>query len=302
MDSEAIQFIRSVLPGGRTVYYSFQDRHAFLILENVIGDNGTSVGELKKSRFSSLMNKKPIKDILAHSGSGKIFKEDLKQWWPEKPEAFRLTLGTWPELDEKPSKRWSQVTRYGWNLVLQLNFSSEHKRKLQELVPDWERPLKYSHHPIAKGGELTLAWSRIDIDLDKGEALIEEIQSDWVRDVKHLANHYLEANRLAWGRYFEKVLKPETARWSETMLTATLWFLLNELGIKRVFYHTHETGSLMKNINVCKPPRSIYKDLPDKFCFSITHNGPSFVRDAGNRELWKKFTEPDTKWYILDFS
>lgn len=31
----------------------------------------------------------------------------------------------------------------------------------------------------------TLAWSRIDFDFDTGEALIEEIQSDWVRRVKH---------------------------------------------------------------------------------------------------------------------
>lgn len=303
MDSDTVILIKSALPQGRTVYYSFPDRHAFLLLENVIGENGVSIADLKKSKLAPLLNKKPVKDILATLGSGKIYKEDLKKWWPDKPEAFRLTLGTWPNLDDKPDLSWDQITRSGYNIVLQLNFSSAHKRRLKELVPDWNRPLRWSRHPTSRGyDELTLAWSRIDLDFDRGEALIEEIQSDWIRDAKYMSTYWNSEHKEAWAKYCENVLKPETKKWSETMLTAALWFIFNELGLKRVFYHTFDTGSKMKNIDSRHPPKSLYTDLPDKFCFELTHNGPGFIRDSGDKKLWKKFTDPDSQWYMLDFS
>jgi hypothetical protein len=39
---------------------------------------------------------------------------------------------------------------------------------------------EWSAHPIRRSPS-TLAWSRVDIDFENGEALIEEIQTDWVR-------------------------------------------------------------------------------------------------------------------------
>ncbi|MBT3027590.1 MAG: hypothetical protein KME48_10520 [Candidatus Thiodiazotropha sp. (ex Ctena orbiculata)] len=32
----------------------------------------------------------------------------------------------------------------------------------------------------------TLAWARLDVDLERNEVLIEEVQSDWVRDMAWL--------------------------------------------------------------------------------------------------------------------
>ena len=124
---------------------------------------------------------------------------------------------------------------------------------------------------------------------------IEEIQSDWVRDARYMSTYWNTEHQEAWNDYFESVLKPETKKWSETMLTAALWFILNELGLKRVFYHTYETGSKMKNIDSKHPPKSLYTSLPDKFCFERTYNGPRFIRDSGDKKLWKKFTDPDTE-------
>ena len=100
----------------------------------------------------------------------------------------------------------------------------------------------------------------------------------------------------------EKVLKPQTRKWPETMLTATLWFLLKELGIRTIFYHTHDSGSELKRIRDDFPPRSIYTDLPKKFCFRITHNGPLFIRDSARKELRQLFTDPKTRWNILNFT
>ncbi|MBN1515653.1 hypothetical protein JXA32_03685 [Candidatus Sumerlaeota bacterium] len=302
MQKETVQFIQSALPKGRTVFYSFPDRYALLLLQYIVGDSGKSVSALKRSGFAPLLNKNYTKQVLSTLSSDKLKSDDLQRFWPDSHEAFRLTLGSWPELDEKPRKSWDQTTRWGWNVVLQLNFASIHIRKLKELVADWKAPLEFSGHPISQGNELTLAWSRIDLDFETGEALIEEIQSDWVRDVKYYTYASWREDHKSWHEYFEKVLRHETKRWAETMLTAAIWFLVEELGLKTIFYHTHETGSKLKRISDVHPPKSIYSDLPRKFCFQVTHNGPLFIRDSARRELRKYFTDPDTKWHILNLN
>ena len=83
------------------------------------------------------------------------------------------------------------------------------------------------------------------------------------------------------------------------MLCATLWFLFEELGIRRVFYHRHETGARMKAITHSLPPRSLYTDLPEQFGFRLTHNGPGFIRDGMNRRQLRTFCDPATQWYVL---
>lgn len=40
----------------------------------------------------------------------------------------------------------------------------------------------YCGHPVSRQRN-TLAWARLDLDLNSATALIEEIQSDWIRDV-----------------------------------------------------------------------------------------------------------------------
>ncbi len=291
-----------MLPQGRTIYYGFRDRYAPLLLEYAIGEAGCSIADLKTSALAPLLQKSCVKSVLANLGSAWLRPTDLINAWPEEPYGYRLTLGTWPGLDSKPHTTWNQITRWGWNIVLQLNLATSHRRELGKLVSDWEEVIEDPVHPIAGGGELTLAWSRIDLDLETGEALIEEIQSDWVRDVKYYAQSRWVDNREAWEQYFEQFLKPQTRKWPETMLTATLWFLLKELGIRRVFYHTPDSGKELKRIGGVAPPRSIYSDLPRRFCFQVTHSGPLFIRDSAKRELRKRFAEPRTQWQVLDLN
>lgn len=301
MDRETIQWLMQALPKGRTVYYHFPDRYALLLLEHFVGEEGKPITEIKSSPFASLLNKPTVKVILADLGGKHLRSWDLMKAWPQIQDGYRLTVGTWPELDEKPQPNWHQITRRGWNLVLQLNFSFSHNRILAKTVENWQRPLEWSPHPINKENEITLAWSRIDIDLETGEALVEEIQSDWVRDVKSYAMNSWSENQTSWKEYYEEVMHPKTKRWPETMLTATLWFLLAEIGIRQIFYHTADTGVKMKNIESTPPPRSLYTSLPQKFCFQKTHNGPQFIRDWNNRQLHKRFIDPSTTWYNLEF-
>lgn len=83
-------------------------------------------------------------------------------------------------------------------------------------------------------------------------------------------------------------------------MTATIWFLVHELGIKAIFFHTFESDQILKKIGEDPPPKSIYTDLPKKFCFEETHNGPLFIRDSARRELKELFIQPETKWFVLD--
>lgn len=302
MNREALQFIRAVLPKGRTIYYDFPDRYALLLLEQEIGDKEYSVSELKKTHLAPLLQKPRVKKLLSEVGSSRITARDLVNAWPAEQQGYRLTIGTWPGLKEKPSKRWSQVTRLGWSLVLQLNLPDSHKRELSKKVLGWQEYANQPGHPIAGSGELTLAWSRIDLDVDTGEALIEEIQSDWIRDVKYYAENRWHKEHKGWKAYYDTILKPPAKKWPETMLTATLWFLFEELGIKTVFYHTQKSGAALKSVKGRSPPRSLYSDLPRKFCFQTTYNGPLFIRDSVKRGFRNLFVDPETKWYIHDFA
>ena len=177
-----------------------------------------------------------------------------------------------------------------------------HKRALESNVPNWRGYTSEGYHPVSTTNELTLAWARVDLDLDRGEALIEEIQSDWVRDVKGYAESPWVHNQAAWQTYYKEYLEPKTKLWPHTILTATLWFLLEELAIKTIFFHTHASGVRLKNIKYQAPPRSIYTDLPKAFCFRTTHNGPGFLRDSKDRHVKGLFSDPETKWHIHNFA
>jgi hypothetical protein len=296
MDKDAIQFVKNALPRGRTLYYDFPDRYALLLLEQAIGD-GMEISELKRSTFAKLLGRPRVKTLLAQLGGARVSRDDLLNSWPQQVEAYRLTLGTWPNLDAKLSN-WDQTTRRGWNLVLQLNFTMSHNRQVHELESGWALPIYYCH-PVAGGEEISLAWARIDLDLETGEALIEEIQSDWVRGAQWRATGPYGDD--AWKTYVADVLEPSARRWAETMMTATLWFLLKEIGIRQIFYHTFETGSAMKHITGPQPPRSLYTDLPRRFCFETTHNGPLFIRDSADKKLRRLFTDPTAVWHVLEF-
>ena len=304
MDKNAIEFVLNTLPSGRTVFYDFPGRYALVLLERLIGESTVEIRKIKDSRFAPLLEKPCVKRAVSRLGSGTIAAEDLLHGWPSDAEPYRLTVATWPDLDTTPTRRFDQITRWGWSLVLQVNASATHRRKLAEFIEDWESEYEFlDSHPIATGGELTIAWARIDLDLETDEALIEEIQSDWIRDVKLNLNwqYYDEDERVAWRKYNEKVLEPVSRRWTETTLTAAIWFLLKEIGISTIFFHTQEAGQRLKRIDGTSPPRSIYTSVPRKFCFEKTHNGPIFVRDSAKTDLRKTFMEPDTVWWVHEF-
>ncbi len=284
MQRAELKEILQCLPRYKTRFYYFKDRYALLLLNLAVATE-TSKKELKSTRFARLLEKDIVKTTLAQCRGRALTGDDFEAYWPARYECYYLTLGAWG------SKHWmwNQTSRRGYNLVLQLNFSSEHDEPYRKLVdPEDDRPFEFGGHPVAKGPLHTLAWSRMDIDLAKGEALIEEIQNDWIREA-------LWARRMAvrqrgpyfyWGskrqnerviRYVDSILRQHEAIWDEAMLSATIWFLRRELGISSIYYHSHETGASLKKISGSLPPRSLYTKLPRKFCFAETKDVPGFL-------------------------
>lgn len=148
-------------------------------------------------------------------------------------------------------------------------------------------------------------------DLHAGEALIEEIQSDWVRDAVDCAERIKtnpewlqgEADGDAAGlqRYVDYVLAYHKANWADAMLNAALFFLRDELGFKRVWMHDFETGNVAKGINYGHPPRSLYTRLPKRFCFQRTAVGPNFI--CKYRSFRRKISSvKQPRWHYLELN
>ncbi len=297
MDRTLLDEVRGVLShygdDGRVLFPYFRDRYALMLLSWASGA-GLGIGALKASRWARLLSRPPVREVLAHAGSGAVSAWDLGSVWPEH-HTFRLALGEWEGKDT-----WGQTSRAGWNLVLQLNFSGSHDQAYARMrVPDdQDCPFSWSGHPVSKRRH-TLAWARIDLDLDTGEALIEEVQNDWLREVQTLVrqhSHETPPQAVVWPgvsvgalrRYAATVL-PLRKIWHEAMLAAALQFLRDEIGIAVVWMHTWKGGCANKSIDRnWAPPRSVYTDLPKRFCFDQTADAPEFLLRSLRRKYRKR--------------
>ncbi len=306
MKLNVIQEIRSVLPQDRTLFYYFKDRYALMLLERLM-DESISISVLKQSRLAGLLSKPLFKSLLKCAGSGELTIEQMHALWPASTKVFSLTLDHW-----SGDGYGQQTTRHEANLVLQLNFSNEHREQYRNMVDaedcewinDYDHPI---HNNAVRGFKRdTLAWARIDIDFETGEALIEEIQCDFIRDVKGLYDR-LDKNPGSWRQdqrefnfklYYEEVLSEYRKIWDEAMLAASIDFLDRELGIKHVYYHSWETGIRVKRMNWSLPPKSLYTKLPRRFCFEQTEQTPEFLyKDKKFKRLAKKVGK--LQWFKL---
>ena len=299
LDSKDYSSIVEGLPRGRTLFHYFKDRYALMLLGDA-ANRGCSVATLKSTRFRSLLKKPLVRKVLS-SSTGQLNRHDFQAFWVEPYVTFRLSVGQWPPKGQRWC-RWShQMARPGCNLVLQLNLCRSHVRKLEDMLGlTRDDLLGWNGHPIAAAPEFTLSWARIDYDAERKEALIEEIQSDWIRDVADMVKDNDEGIRKIWRQYREDALQAYLPIWSEATLAACLSFLQQELKVRRIFYYTFKAGNCLKRIRRYQPPRSLYEDLPRRFCFQRTHNGPLFLRDSQARPVRNKLQDPRMQWFRFD--
>lgn len=314
MDKLLIKEILACLSKDRTIFHYFRDRYALMLLKYFIGA-GKPVSEIRHSVLSGLLNKPLLKDVLAHAGDGYVTPMHVNNYWAEDSYAFLLTVGVWSGLHPK----WDQTSRKGYNLVLQLNFTNQHDATYKSMVrPEEEQMLNSHSHPVLDTDARsyfreTLAWARIDMDFETNEALIEEVQSDWVRKAKYLQRSATAAEKTEgrslrrWGvsgkaeniiDYCDRILAPYNRIWAEAMLAASVDFIRREMGINTIYYHSDTTGYKVKSIRYDQPPRSLYSHLPRKFCFKSTNEAPDFlIQNKWFSKVYKRIDNP--KWYVL---
>lgn len=314
MQKELACEIIDCLPKERTLFEYFKDRYASLILSYIVGEEGKKVADIKQTAYGRLLEKPLVKDFLARYGQGKLTQEMLNLVWTEPFFKFLLGIDLW---GDKKARHYYQTSRPGYNLVLQLNFSNLHDKVFRKLVEPWREGIFNTNvHPVMQGNEPrfreTLAWARIDLDFEQDQALIEEIQSDWVKNSQNTLHRVVD-NWKAGEFYFEygidgdpenvmtyvnNVLKPYVDIWDEAMITAAIQFIRQELGIHTIFYHSYETGCQVKH---CEPPMSLYTRLPKKFCFEKTQETPAFlVNNHFFQKSVRKVKNP--YWYKLHLS
>jgi hypothetical protein len=257
--------------------------------------------------------------VLSACGDGIIQRHHIESIWGNPTLSFLLTVGIW---GAKKRDSYYQTSRPGYNLVLRLNFTRDHDRRYRKLFADYymDDSLNYYAHPVLAKGDRryfreTLAWARLDVDLEQGQVLIEEIQTDWVREAnrsrRYLSRcsgcnknqHHPACNqRRSALRYIDQVLMPYARIWDQAMFSAALFFIRDELGINDIWYHTWECGNALKEISGwCQPPRSLYSKLPRDFCFTETDEQPRMLQNRRtSRRLNKAKIEPSFYRLQLD--
>jgi len=185
----------------------------------------------------------------------------------------------------------------------------EHQRRFETYMDIDRTTLNgRSNHPVQqpedKNFRETLAWSRIDIDFETNEALVEEVQSDGARYVMRWEKRYKRCNcrkcqlRLKYINWMQRYRKI----WAEALLCATIEFIKNELGVERIFMHTARSGWQLKNMDQdWHAPRSLYSDLPKKFALKQTWAAPEFLLATKcYQRLIRK--QPDIDFYQLSLN
>ena len=308
MKSQLLDEVIACLPTGKTHYRYFKGAYAARILSMLMPDK-VDLHTVKKTRFNRLLEHNSVKPIIAHSGNGVLERAALQASWLEPSQAFLLSVHRWGGRGERD---WYQTSRGGENLVLQLNLPTQHQHQFKRWIdPTGHSTLNgvWSSHPVQTGVNQsnfreTLAWSRIDLDFDTNEALIEEVQSDATRKVLRMAKRYQYCGceqcleKLNYVNWFAPYLK----LWSEALLCATVEFIHYELGIERVFMHTAKSGWRVKKMSkTWHAPRSLYSDLPKKFAFKQTYAAPEFLLQTRCYQRLIR-TQPDIDFYQLSMS
>ena len=291
MDKNLLDETLACLDQRKWIMHFSKDCYATFLIDFWLRKNGpTHVRDLKKTQFGKLLERPMLKQLTAVQPV--IDQTAVNYLWADKLEPLVVTLGQW---GGRKSYASHQVSRKGYNLVLQVNLSEQWDYVFRALFNEEANHYMDCGHPISETRSSTLGWARIDFDYEANEILIEEIQSDLVRRIHGLKQTALKAQQdqcetfWFWRQTFRtdevltllfKLDSIALSHWQEALLWSALKFCTDELGMDTIYYHTYETGALLKNIQYAKPPRSLYTDLPKKFCFTQTHEVPKILQQT----------------------
>lgn len=294
MDPHLFARVRAQLGSRRLSFPFFRGRHALLLLADQL-DAGWTLPQLKRSPFNRLLSHPVIRAYVASRQGRPLDAGALRRHGLEDACDYELGFGRWPD-EGLGDPEGDQVSRAGVNLVVRLDLGARERAALRRIFgPD--QPVQETDHPHAGGYGITLAWARVDLDPLRGEALIEEVQSDWVREARKESNAGWLPWRVRerWGRYVASPLRRPASHWSEATLAAAIHVLRHELGVHRIYYHSWRSSLRLKHLDEdWGPPRSLYTDLPRRFCFQPTSERPALLvaRSTPDWRAWIDAQDP----------
>ena len=292
-------------------YTWFAEREAAWMLSRRMGGRAR-LRDLRRGPLAPLLTRPGVAETAAACGDGWLCPDRLApladpnnpDTWGTEDGAMRTAFGAaaaanwldlsvslagWAEAVSGQDWRNLQLSRRGGNLVLQLNFPEAYEREVAMcLGPNARSRIDYYGHPVRREGPITLAWARLDLDRWSEEILIEEVQTDWLRDLRR---HSLETWDRPHGKrsdrvpLVQKTLDTYGRIWARALMLAVLIFGRRELGVRRFWMHQPHTGARLKNICEVLPPRSLYTDLPRRFGFRPTDRAPQMLYRARPQAL-----------------
>lgn len=293
-----LEGVLRTLPEAMTFNY-YDDRHSPWLLARLMPEQAR-VAQLRAGLAGKLLDRPALRTLVAGCG-GILRRSDvialahadrtdcdaagacalaLQEIWSEPWQDYHVTFTEW---GRGMDWRFSQVSREGGSLVIQLGFPSDHAQLMGRYLPaDARAKFEESYHPVRTDGRPTLAWARVDVDVRRSEALIEEVQCDWLRfvadEIEWLADADPRSRRLRAHQAYQKALFDRYAKvWPQAMLLATLSVLHEKMGINRIWMHTAEAGAALKGLGHDGPPRSLYSRLPKRFCFAPVSDMPAML-------------------------
>ncbi|MEX0283135.1 MAG: hypothetical protein AB3N23_00840, partial [Paracoccaceae bacterium] len=298
MFQKALTAVRHRLPDELAFHY-YPDRQSAWLMAQLWHEDRAKVGALRQTRVGKLLDRPLLKPLVARCG-GTLRRHDvmalahadqfgafddlthageavLEACWSETWLDFGLTFTQWGA-----GKDWqyAQISREGGSLVIQLGFPTDHAQLMGRYLPvDAREKFEEDYHPIRTEGRPTLAWARVDMDLERGEALIEEVQCDWLRLVKDevdwLAQSEPQSRDTRAHQSYQRALFARYAKiWPQAMMLSTLAVLVEQLGMRRIWMHQPTTGAALKGIGGGLPPVSALFQKPKKLFFLVGRRIP----------------------------
>ncbi|MEM7569497.1 MAG: hypothetical protein AAF337_06860 [Pseudomonadota bacterium] len=282
-----------------------KDDFALHILARQVG-NGRTARQIKASPVAGLLAKAQH----AVRGNGVLDQTDCAQALARsESQIFPMTTRAWGNNPgPKYDRFYYQTARQGFNLVLQLGLPEPFWRDFRALCkPNMRDPYNSDWHPARKSGPPTLAWARIDLDWTTKEALIEELQSDWVtlgeddRRDEWVSQYAFDGQEERVLTYLRHVLPSVETLWSEALLWLSIHILTRHLRLQRIFLYDHDTGNKTKAYpGGSVGPRSLYEKLPKRFGFLKEAGTPAFLKDTyATPEFEKRFEGSEPHFWRL---
>lgn len=300
--------LRGLPPAIAHAYYPGRE-DAWMLAHRMPGD--ARIADLRRAGLGKLLDRPLLRPVVAGCGGTLRLRDMLALgyaghalgWEGLSPAAqralndiyaapwldFELGFAAWGNAE---GFYWHQTSRPGYNLVVQLGFPSDHAALMGRYLPAGGRirhKFEFIAHPVRRQGRPTLAWARIDFDPASNTALIEEVQSDWLRYVREnaeeLGRTQPRTREARAAKEYETALRARYEKlWPRVMLLAAVELLRDQIGCAEIYMHRPEPGAVLKSIHGTRPPRSIYSDLPKSFGFAPTRHIPGFL-GRRHREL-----------------